>query len=482
MSGDFVFVDFDEDLETPIIEGVSLSRLQKEWDAVKIDLQSPIYGYPLSNPIWCNLLTIYQKLLSQNKKEADEFQFHCLSEIRFMLKDQKYKKGQGSIFSFFIDFVSTLNCTFLDIDGEIIESILKSLNSAYKLLNPQLLLIFLDPYCADEIQDVHGDFPFLQFLIKAYPNNDEISLIARKVILIILKKKRYSAENLIPLLFDSFVDLFCFFSKISPTIYEKSAPFELFKFINTSLCYVNQGTPKSFESIDNYCYNVSHELLDNLKNEPATIQFRTFLLFLTQLHHNPTISVFIHYMLKENGIFGKNIENWVKTWTLDSLKMISAMIDLRSTALQTAFFYSENLNRNASIFGFPDPPSEFILKQERKNFSTIEDFSIYQQQNNELPMPLDHVKSLFEIILTLFSMFWTLPLETDELLMKIIKCIAGSKTDGGMTFCYTPGTGIYAQTQVLLEEMMNYNSDKERRALLGNFVLSMHRIFRAFKC
>ena len=175
MSSDFVFIDKDPISDQPIIDGISLNRLCKEWNAVKVDIKEPENQIKDSSiSVWDKLLTIYDELEQINKDSAIYFSQSCINDVRSMLHDSQYQRSKELIYSFFISFMKIKNCTFLDIDKNCAISILNSLIPSYKDIKPDFLSDFLNVFKADEIEDDHANTPFYTFLIKSYPNNDLI--------------------------------------------------------------------------------------------------------------------------------------------------------------------------------------------------------------------------------------------------------------------------------------------------------------------
>lgn len=479
MSSDFVFVDIEPDSDQPIVDGISFSRLSKEWNAVKIDFKDPDNQiHDSSINFWDKLLTIYHELEQIDKTSALSFSQNCITDIHNMLLDSQYKRSKGLLFSFFISFMKIKKCTFLDIDKDCAISILNSLFLCYKDIQPIFLNDFLDVFKADEIEDKDGNYPFLLFLIKSYPNDDLIAENSRTIIKQIIIQNKPILNYFLGVLLNSFVDLFCFFSDISPTILDDSHPSKLCKYIDTIFCQIENDIENQSELLDNYSSKLTEKLLENLKKSPSLIQFETIRFFFTSIHHTKTISTLIQYIIRSDSVFSQNIESWFTKWTVKTLNLFSTMLDIRSSALQTAFFYLDDLDHNASIFDFPDYPTNFITKPERKlhTMLSVDDLAIYQTINNQLPNPLNHVISVFQLISSVFSMFWDLPLQTNELLITVIEKIAGCGNEYTNAYCFTPGKGIYAQTQILIFEAKE--PDKELKNLMANFILTMKGILR----
>lgn len=193
----------------------------------------------------------------------------------------------------------------------------------------------------------------------------------------------------------------------------------------------------------------------------------------SSIHHTKTTSLFIQYLIKNDSVFSQNVHSWIKKWTQKTLFLIGTMIDLRSSALLNAFFFFDVEKSCHSNFEFPSYSTEFIQKVGGKSLTifSIDDFSVYQTINTELPDSKDRAVPVPQLILSLFSMFWDLPSQTCEILIEVIEKIASCGNECTKAFCFTQGKGIYEQTQILLSEAAN--ADKERKNLLANFILTM---------
>lgn len=146
------------------------------------------------------------------------------------------------------------------------------------------------------------------------------------------------------------------------------------------------------------------------------------------------------------------------------------------SATQRVFYF--DLENSDQDLAFPDYSAGFIQKVEKRPLTilSIDDFTVYQTINNELPDSSDHAVPVLYLVLSLFASFWSLPVKTIEILIELIEKIASCGNRSTNAFCFTPGKGIYEQTRFLLTE--NENADKERKNLLANFILTMKEILR----
>lgn len=476
MSSDFVFVEIVPNSDHPIADGITLNRLNKEWNAVKIDIKEPENQIKDSSiAVWDKLLSIYNELEQIDKDSATNFSQNCVNDVKQMLQDNQYHQSKELIYSFIISFMKIKNCTFLDIDKNCSISIINSLLDSYKDIQPDFIDDFLNVLKANEIEDEQGKLPFYIFLIKSYTRNDNIGEKVRSILIQIISEQKHNLKYLLNVLLDDIVELFCLFSDLSPTIFDNSHPLTLCRFIDTVFSLIENGYHN--ELIDKYTLNLQKKLIENLDEFPPLIQFETITFFLKSIHHIKTTSIFIQYITKNDSVFTRNIHSWLKKWTMKTLFLFSTMIDLRSSALFKAFFYIDDEN-STQLFSFPDYSSDLIQKVERRPLTilSIDDFSVYQTINTELPTASDHVVSILQLISSLFSQFWILPFQTVESLLEVIEKVASIGNESAKAFCFTPGKGIYEQTQILLKEAND--EDKERKNLLANFIITMKEILR----
>lgn len=478
MSSDFIVVGIDSE-NNPILDDTSPERLESEWNAIKMDLRDPKFA--IESNFYTNFLHIIEEVAKRDEESIKTFLQKFASDINSLLQDKSCNLRKSLIFAFFVDIMEQLHYSFFDIsDKSIVLSILNLLFLSYNDITPHIFITFVEVLKADEIIDENNFPPFYIFLIKSYPNDDKIGEISRDFLLNILKKNPPTINLLIPSLFQSFIYLFCFFSDIAPTIFDTSHPINLCKFINQIFNICEELNFEFYQNfLNTYCINLSQTLFPNIETLSSITQFKAMYFFLSQIHHIPTLSVIINYIIQKDSVFSRNIDSWLENWTSETLKLLSAMLDLRSYAIQTAFFYLENIDQNASLFSFPEKfPPKSLPKWEKKSNSYIKStYAKYKIVNEKLPMPSDHVISLFTLISDLFQSYWELSIETDELLIAVIEKIAACGNEYSNAFCFIHGKGIYSLTQMIVMKMTN--ADKDHKVLLSSFIGTMHGIFQS---
>ena len=178
MSSDFVFVELVPNSDQPIIDGISLNRLNQEWNAVKIDIKEPENQIKNSSiAVLDKLLLIYNELEQIDEDSAKKFSQNCVSDVQEMLKDIQYQRSKEHIYSFIIFFMKIKKCTFLDIDKTCAISILNSLIPGYQYILPEFI-------------DDQGNPPFYTFLVDSYSNNDKIGSKVRSILIQIISEKK----------------------------------------------------------------------------------------------------------------------------------------------------------------------------------------------------------------------------------------------------------------------------------------------------
>ena len=475
MSGDFVIVELDENSDTPIIDEYSLNRLNKEWEVVKVDFSSK----KVDPSTWSNIKLIYKNLSQINKKDSDKFLNQCLSEINDLLKSNENKKSNGVILNFFVDFFASTGIKLYEIPNDKVNSILWSLNLCSNYLNKQILIRLLDPLDADECEDEKGLFPFLHFLVKSYFATNEVGILAQTAIQRIFKEQRNSKETLEEMLFDSFKNLFSFVSYSSPIISYNEYFSQLFAFLFSVFEEFHENKKVKFRKW------LKKHLIGKLSNFSSIIQFKTFFILIACMKNNPFLPSIMEYIIAPNNIFANNIESWLYENTFESLNIIKVLLHTKSKAILTAYFYSEDIGKNADLRGFPEVPKEYVpaLTRDQKLITKIDEkvkSLTRPKQDLYSQLQSNHIKTLFGVILDLYSRFFDIPIQIAKQILIIIETIAAIGNADGITFCFTPGIGIYYRTYILLEDSKQ-NEDLKKMNILAKFILTMRKILNALK-
>jgi hypothetical protein len=205
-------------------------------------------------------------------------------------------------------------------------------------IDPKTLNPFVEHLYADLFIHASHRSPFLEFLVRSYTYTaNAIGQKSRALILQILTDPgpRESAQRMKPMLIESFIKLFVFTGKISPTVHPTSQLLEIFKFANRALILIREP-----ELIGSFTIEISKKVVAPLMQSPAYLQLMTFTLFLATVTLPATLSLFIESIVDSNGVFRANFDCWKENWTQDTLRLIRAMLDTRSSAIRSAFFSS----------------------------------------------------------------------------------------------------------------------------------------------
>lgn len=472
MSDDFVFVDFDEN-QMVVVDDISIKRLKTEWKAVKVALKEPIM--PLSPSLWKVFISVLKQM---NESDTKKFLADCMKDIVEMMNSDNLKLVRHFLFHLFIDIVMLNPRPFSMLPNEWIIPILSHLPFFISSADTELLDGFLEPFAADEICDsTTGTRPFLQFLVKALFSSDvSVSKLAKFFITEIISSKRPSSRYLLPLLLEVFIEYLLFCSDVSPTFFDGCVLSDLLRYCNNVLTFVTDRA-----LLDVFHSRIRCEVCKTIAAAKPYVQFKTYQLFVMEMHHYSTMSIIIQDLVSPNGAFARNIQSWIHLWTRDTLKMLRSMLDLRCAAVNSAFFYDSDMDTHCKTYGFPMiPPGRNSAN--RKYFELALDaevFMSYRNVNQELPETVPHVISVFPLIADLFTKLWTLPVDTVDVLFDLIERIAGVGSKTCYSFCFTPGKGLCFETSKLLID--ESHRDEKTYDLFMTFVITMNRILKAWK-
>lgn len=399
------------------------------------------------------------------REETEIFIDKFFDDILEMLKEKSLSIYQNKILYIFSDFLSSLG---KPLEFYPKEKTIEVLNLLY-MVNPNgdccFLDLLLEPLCADDIvsNKTHRR-PFIDFLINTYADDTFFSKASQKIILLMLKHHRNSTNYLILSLNSSFLDLFNFFSSISPTLYDNNSAVKLLEFS------INVLTIRTFQM--NYMYVINDNFCSLLqmlfKMTPSYMNLKTVSILFSKLKQKSILSTLVNLVIDPNSYFAQNISAWLMNHTSDTLKLLISMLNIRSGAVKSAYFYLDD-SEPILLTYFP--------KLEKKADSFVYNpYSLLKTNDIELPEFSNHVISVLPLILDLFSKFWSSSIETDELLLNFIKRFASIKNDDSMTFCFIAGKNISKLTDDLLEQMDS--TEQEKSVLIQKFVNSMNCILK----
>ena len=478
MNDDFIFIETPDDSDLPLIDSMTYTRLIKEWDAVIIELDSA--QNILNNEVWKNIFNIYSSLIFHDKDHCYEFIENCLIDldqrIFKFLKNELY-----NLLNLFIDILNLFNMP-LNILKKInilnFLNILPTLSDKYNFLILKLLEISLEPLSLDDIYDFNNNnYPFLNFLLKSFDSSTNLSLNIRKLIDEMIKTSRESLKIFLPLFFKKISTLFVLFSQISPSIYHNSLPNIIIHWISYSILTIHE--PVIINLFLNY---IENNLLIPLRNYSDYNQFKTIYFFLSELQHNPTLTLFIKEIINPNNYFALKCEKWSIKWTFEFLKLISIFLDTRCQALRDGFFYNLNVDLMNHLYSFPNLPLTSSLSNEElkidESLQKADLYSLYSTINHELPLYSPHIFTFLPFLLSIYESFWSLPIEIAELLTSIFEKIASTNSFQSYSFCFLQGYNLYSKTSLLLKDFDKI--DKNLQRIMRNFLIIMNKILKQF--
>jgi hypothetical protein len=458
----------------PVIEAVTPTHLDVEWRAAQFELASA--QRPGLKSAWSKFLRLYRLLRKKDQLRAEGVLNRVLSDLEEMMASLKYSSVRHFLFSVYADLYSVEMIPLVGYASQFVLPPLNALPEIVSEIDPDTLDRFVEPLQADLVIDGSHRTLFLDFLVRSYTfTGNGVGQKSRNLILQILEdqNQRESAARLKAMLIESFGRLFEFVAKISPTVLPSSQLFDIFKFANKALMLVRDA-----ELIAILNGEVSQKVIAPLMRAPPYLQLTTFSLFLGNVTLPTTLSLFIESIVDINGVFRLRFECWRENWTLDLLKLISAMLDTRSSAIRSAFFSSPAPNAVgcSPVYCFV---REGTLRVQRKRAVPVPSFDRqtidrYRFENPELPPRRPQIVSLFDFLLGLFARLWTLPIETAAILLSAMEKMAALGTRSVYDFCFTQGGPLFSVAFKLMQE--RDAQSPESRDLLESFVATMRLI------
>jgi hypothetical protein len=457
----------------PVIEPITLSHLHTEWRATKIELSSAHQPGPGS--AWSKVLRLYLVLRTKGKLQAEGIINVLFSDLAEMMVDPTYSRVHHFLFSVYYDLYRVENIPLIGYAAQFVLPPLIALPEIVSKIDPDSLDPFVEQFSADLVIDSSHRSPFLDFLVRSYTYTaNSVGQKCRTLILQILNDPgpRESALRLKGMLIESFIKLFVFIAKISPTVHSNSQLLEIFKFANRVLMFIREP-----ELIEKFTTEISQKVIAMLRNFSDHLQLISFTLFLANVTMPATLSLFIESIVDINGVFRLKFERWRENWALDTLKLISAMLETRSSAIRSAFFFStapDSVNSSPVYCFVSDPiprPGRKVVTELLFDRQTIDRYRI---EISELPGRRPQIVSLLDFLLHMFEKLWALPMETAPVLLSTIVKVAALGTRSVYDFCFTQGGKLFSVAGRLMLERDGHSQDV--RDLLASFVLTMKQI------
>jgi len=475
MSDDFIFIEQTEDSDLPIIDGITYTRLLKEWEAVLIDLDSS--QRQITPNVWKNVLTLFSSFYSQDEHKSMDFLIRSFGDLNQRLEKASSKNLINHIVNIFCDILCAFNKPLFFIEAKYLEIFFESL-PFHQLRDLQSLLCFLskslEPFCADEIPGMDGFYPFIGFLLGSFDSDNEISLQIRRIIETIISTSRKSLSIFLPMFFEKIIDTIISICLISPTIYEGSFPITLLTWISDVLCRIPPKLTQSYNKM------ISTFLLPEIVGFPEPIRFYSIFILFAHYRHYSSLSDIVKELILPDGVFSSNMKKWSIDYTHDFLRLLMHILNLRCGALLDAFFFHNSTDMISQFFGFPDLPLSASASPEElhidDNLPSAELYLPYLAKNSEMEMNSPKVYSILPFLLGILDGFWSLPSETAYLVTGIIERFAATCSKHAYYFCFSSGTNVYSRVSTILRDYDN--GEKSLQRILRSFVIVMKRILR----
>lgn len=187
---------------------------------------------------WAKVLRLYILLRTKDKFHAEGFINGLFSELAGMMVNPAFLRVRHFLFSVYADLYRVEMIPLAGYASQFVLPALSALPEIVSEIDPDRLNPFVEHLYADLFIDASHRSPFLEFLVRSYTYTaNAIGQKSRALILQILTDPgpRESAQRMKPMLIESFIKLFVFTGKISPTVHPTSQLLEIFKFANRAL-------------------------------------------------------------------------------------------------------------------------------------------------------------------------------------------------------------------------------------------------------
>jgi hypothetical protein len=469
-SEEWELVELDDGV--PVVESVTLSHLNIEWRAAKVELAS--FQDPGPKSAWAKVLRLYLLLRAKNKLQAEGILNIFFSDLAEMMVDPGYSRVRHLLFSIYADLYRVEMIPLAGYASQFVLPPLTALPEILSQIDPETLDPFVEHFSADLFVDASHQSPFLDFLVQSYTYTaNAVGQKSRALILQILNDPgpRESAPHLKVMLIDAFINLFILIANISPTVHEDSQLLEIFRFANHALMFIRER-----ELIGKFTMAISQKVILPLLQAPTHFQLISFTIFLANVTMPTTLSLFIESIVDLNGVFRLRFECWKEVWPLDTLRLTSALLDTRSSAIRSAFFWSPvpDAVGCSPVYCFVRDAAPRPRKKAVKPLFDKEMINRYRIAKPELPRRRPQVVSLFDFLLSMFRKLWTLQIEMMTVLLSTIVKMAALGTRSVYDFCFTQGGPLFSVAFQLMRERNTRGQDV--RDIFASFIVTMKQI------
>ena len=477
MTSDFIFIEEVEGGD-PIVDGITPSRLENEWNGIIIELKCP--QITITKELWANLLVIYKSLYLQNSEKCIEMLQSFIKDLSQLIQNLQFISQYGNITALFYDLLYLYNQPLLSLNTESILPFFKNLPTLSILCEEEttnFLDSALDPFGADDLLD-NDTIPFIDFLLDGFSSFTKLSEKIRNVIQDIINDgKRDSFSYFLPKFVTKCIELIREIIYISPTIFINSDVINLLKW---TIYNIYQTHNQGYINIFNTLFD---EVLNELKDQSDNIIFYSCLAFFKCINSYQFLSIFYDKIMNPDYIFIQRVTNdWTVSYPTELLEMINCMISSKSTALLNAFFFVPNFDRSAQFYSFPLLPVQFSPENDKsikyEDLPKPESYHIFSEFNQELPTVSPHRISLLPFLESMMEIFWSFTAETENLLVDTIVKFAATNTRQAYYFCFTQGKFIYSQ--VAKQMQLLDKAEPEKRKVFCLFVRMMTMILNKY--